>query len=501
LKQRTTKLVWVSTAIVSAVLALGSWAFSSPVGSSPDDDFHNASIWCGQGSRDGLCEDGTSPSSVVVSSQLVQNCFKFFPEVGGACAISESFQETNRANLSGNYPGFYYWTMSWFASTDVPASILTMRFVNIFLAIGLLSLVITFLPRNLRTVPLVAVLGTAVPLGLFLYASVNPSSWGLFSVVIFFSAVLGFFASNNTSQKIVLGSLAGVSAVMGAGSRQDTPGFLLFAGLMAVFLSLSSKWIPTRKMLIIGVLSGLSILFLISTLLTQTFIGNFFRGAEWFGRPVSPESFFRNFLEIPDLIVGVFGYWGLGWLDTSLPSSVWLTSFGIFLGLIVSTMSSWSSRQKVAFAAIALALVAIPLYLLTVNGLFVGEVVQPRYLLPLLALALAVSVFKNPDQVGLQLSRLQFLIIGCGLVIANTISLHINMRRYLTGIDSTELSLNRGIEWWWVEPPLYANNLWFSPNNVWIGGSLAFAIFLIAIWKLRYELGFSNQKVKQKLSE
>jgi hypothetical protein len=254
-------------------------------------------------------------------------------------------------------------------------------------------------------------------------------------------------------------------------------------------------------MLIIGVLSGLSILFLISTLLTQTFIGNFFRGAEWFGRPISLESFFRNFLEIPDLIVGAFGYWGLGWLDTSLPSSVWLTSFGIFLGLIVSTMSSWSSRQKVAFAAIALALVAIPLYLLTVNGLFVGEVVQPRYLLPLLALALAVSVFKKPDQVGLQLSRLQFLIIGFGLVIANTISLHINMRRYLTGIDSTELSLNRGIEWWWVEPPLYASNLWFSPNNVWIGGSLAFAIFLIAIWKLRYELGFSDQKVKQKLSD
>jgi hypothetical protein len=498
LKQKTTKLVWVSAAIVTAILALGSWAFSSPVGSSPDDDFHNASIWCGQGTREGICEEDPSSSTVVVSSQLVQNCFKFFPEVGGDCSISDIPQETNRANLVGNYPELYYWTMSWFASTDIPASVITMRMVNILLAVSLLGLVIAFLPRNLRVVPLVATLGTSVPLGLFLFASVNPSGWGIFSVVVFFSSVVGFFASSEPKQKAVLGSLAGLSAIMGAGSRQDTQGFLLFAGLLAVFLSLSSSWLTRRKAVFIGSLAVLSFLFLASILVTGTFIGNFFRGAEWFGRPISAESFFKNLLDIPDLIVGAFGYWGLGWLDTSLPSSVWLTTFGIFLVLVFTSMGTWSLRQKILLATISFALVAIPLYLLTVNGLFVGEVVQPRYLVPLLALALGVSVFKSQGQIGLQLSRLQFVLIGIGLVIANTISLHINLRRYLTGIDSSELSLNRAIEWWWIEPPLYAGNLWFSPNNVWIGGSLAFGVFLIAIWKLRFELGLQEEKSKTK---
>jgi hypothetical protein len=370
--------------------------------------------------------------------------------------------------------------------------------VNILLAVSLLGLVIAFLPRNLRVVPLVATLGTSVPLGLFLFASVNPSGWGIFSVVVFFSSVVGFFASSEPKQKAVLGSLAGLSAIMGAGSRQDTQGFLLFAGLLAVFLSLSSSWLTRRKAVFIGSLAVLSFLFLASILVTGTFIGNFFRGAEWFGRPISAESFFKNLLDIPDLIVGAFGYWGLGWLDTSLPSSVWLTTFGIFLVLVFTSMGTWSLRQKILLATISFALVAIPLYLLTVNGLFVGEVVQPRYLVPLLALALGVSVFKSQGQIGLQLSRLQFVLIGIGLVIANTISLHINLRRYLTGIDSSELSLNRAIEWWWIEPPLYAGNLWFSPNNVWIGGSLAFGVFLIAIWKLRFELGLQEEKSKTK---
>ena len=34
-----------------AILALACWALASPVGSSPDDNFHLASIWCAGGNE------------------------------------------------------------------------------------------------------------------------------------------------------------------------------------------------------------------------------------------------------------------------------------------------------------------------------------------------------------------------------------------------------------------------------------------------------------------
>ena len=33
------------------------WAFAAPIGAGADADFHLSSIWCGQGERQGLCEE------------------------------------------------------------------------------------------------------------------------------------------------------------------------------------------------------------------------------------------------------------------------------------------------------------------------------------------------------------------------------------------------------------------------------------------------------------
>ena len=36
----------VTVLLLCALLAGGAWALASPLGASPDDDFHQASIWC-----------------------------------------------------------------------------------------------------------------------------------------------------------------------------------------------------------------------------------------------------------------------------------------------------------------------------------------------------------------------------------------------------------------------------------------------------------------------
>jgi hypothetical protein len=100
----------------------------------------------------------------------------------------------------------------------------------------------------------------------------------------------------------------------------------------------------------------------------------------------------------------------------------------------------------------------------------------------------------------LKLSRGQVWLIGFGLVVTNSISLHTNLRRYLTGLDVGQINLNRDIEWWWFKAP--ADGGWFvlSPNSLWLFGTLTFALFLLAIWKLRAELGLpGNDHEKEKI--
>jgi len=154
----------------------------------------------------------------------------------------------------------------------------------------------------------------------------------------------------------------------------------------------------------------------------------------------------------------------------------------IYTGLIFSSVRWFSFKQSVAVSLAFLALVIIPLYILTVSGLSVGQQVQPRYLLPLIALLGATALYRGSSALGLELTRGQVWIIGAGLFVANTISLHLNARRYITGMDQQGVNLDEDIEWWWSEFML-------SPNVVWLGGSVSFALFLVSIWKLRTVLG------------
>ena len=43
-----TVAAWLITCL-AAFAALAGWSLASPAGSSPDDDYHLASIWCAQG--------------------------------------------------------------------------------------------------------------------------------------------------------------------------------------------------------------------------------------------------------------------------------------------------------------------------------------------------------------------------------------------------------------------------------------------------------------------
>ena len=500
--KNSTRNQWAAIAIVSSILALGSWAVSSPVGSGPDDDFHNASIWCGQGIREDFCEEGSSPDSVLVPETVIVNsfCFAQQPDNSGACPQSTEMVETSRTNFTSNvYPTIYYWTMSLFTTPDIPGSILSMRIFNSVLVVLLFAITLIALPNHLRRTPLFGFIFSSVPLGLFLVSSVNPSGWSYASVLLFFAAALGFLSAKENKQRAMFGALSVVSLLMGVGSREDTPAYLLLAGILAWILTFSSKNF-NRLIPIFGV--GLAVLisvFVFLTFTSQSFIGYIIRGFDWYGGVTTLGALIQNFLRLPDLWVGAFGTWGLGWLDTPLPSSVWTVTLGIFVSLVFGSIHYFGRLQKLAFFFVALALVVVPMYTLSVNGLLVGQIIQPRYLLPLLGLLMAVALYRDSSIGGIKLSRSQLLIIGLGLSVANAISLHTNLRRYLTGLDENQVSLNYEIEWWWVERPTADSILWFSPNYVWLAGSLCFALLLFSLWKMRFELGISAEHLESPL--
>ncbi len=486
---------WSAIAIISAIVVLSGWALSSPVGSSPDDDYHLPSIWCGQGFRDGLCEEGTEEGWVKIPYTTMANsaCFAFQPDKSGNCELKESLSDQNRVNINHNlYPPVFYWTMSWLASDDIAASTIAMREVNSILAVFSISLLAFALPRNLRRIPTLGVLISLIPLGIFIVPSTNPSSWAYLSLAIIFSSLLGFLSVTDKKRRWFLGGLVIFGLVMGAGSRPDALAYSVIAIGIASWLAYSRERLKPFNILFIAT-SVMSLIFLHFTSAQSQAVLSGHLQLPSSGSESAQPNLFANLAELPELWVGVFGTWGLGWLDTSMPAIIWVVTLSIFTGIIFASVRWFDFRQSLAVYGILSALVFVPMYVLTINRLSVGQQIQPRYLLPLIALLGAVALYRPSSNSGLELSRGQVSIIGAGLIMANTLALHLNLRRYVTGMDDQGLNLDQSIEWWWSGSSI-------SPNTVWFTASLSFALLLFSLWKLRDVLGLpGDAKVKNKV--
>jgi len=118
---------------------------------------------------------------------------------------------------------------------------------------------------------------------------------------------------------------------------------------------------------------------------------------------------------------------------------------------------------------------------LTRQNIPVGVDVQPRYLLPLVAVLVAVLVFPSRTGTPFTMSRFGWLFVGAGLIVANAVALHVNIRRYVTGTDVQGVNLDTAAEWWWEGLPI-------TPNGVWLMGSVSMAVAIYCVWVARNEL-------------
>jgi hypothetical protein len=140
-----------------------------------------------------------------------------------------------------------------------------------------------------------------------------------------------------------------------------------------------------------------------------------------------------NLAYFPTLVQGAVGGWLLGWNDTVMPPLVPIVGTVALGALAYRGLARGSRRQLVAAGVAFVALVAVPVGFLQANGLGVGEVVQPRYLLPLLTLLVGVLSLGPRLGTPLPLPVVPAWVLGAGLSLSAVVAFWANAHRYLAG--------------------------------------------------------------------
>lgn len=467
-------MVLTALVFVFALVTLGAWTLASPVGSSPDDDFHLASIWCAQGTETDTCSTGSSPTERRVSKDLFyqSRCEAYDPSRSAACQGSDFGRHpdvtisTPRGNFEGQYPPLFYDALSLFATPDIVPSVLVMRSFDAVLFLGLVGALFFVAQRRWR-VPLAgSVLATAVPLGLFLIPSTNPSSWAYASAAVLWIAVAAYYRASGR-QKVALGSIATIATLMGSGARSDSAAYSILAIAIGALLSASR----TRRFAIDSVLPVVLVVISLVFFLragqagvAQTgFVNATPSDLSWTALLIT------NLQALPGLWGGIFGAdgWGLGWLDVPLPALTWGGGIAVFAMAVAIGLRRMDRRHRLAAATVLLALVAVPLLLLQNSHAEVGSYVQPRYILPLAVMLVGVALSSSMRR-RVSPTPTQAIVLLSILSVSSSAALYSTIRRYVTGVDARYLDLDLGAEWWWTGSGL-------SPNAVWAIGSLGFA--------------------------
>jgi predicted membrane protein DUF2142 len=450
--------------LIAFFVALGSWAVASPVGASPDEDFHLVSTWCAHGLREGVCEAGTSDQTRMVPGYLTgQECYAFKSLQSAACQFDRGRQtalvESSRGNFDGLYPEVFFWVNGWFVSDDISGSVIAMRLFNALLYLGFFAAVFIAVPAGLRRAMVGAALVTSVPLGMFIIPSLNPSSWGMLAAATVMVCVLGYLTARTRRQQIQCAVLAALALLIGAGARADAAMFAIIAIGAAVIMTLRWNKEYAKRLIVPGVLVALAIpAYLLPGQSSHADL-NASTGA------FELRHLLSIMVDLPSLWIGGLGTWGLGWLDTGMPPLVWVSTWSVFVGVLLLAITGRRGQHAIAIALMAAAVVAIPAYVQYLSGYLVGSVIQPRYILPLLTI-LGVVALVRVRGTAFRLTNGQRWFVVVLLAAANAVALHANLRRYITGTDVTSYDLDRDAEWWWMT--------FVSPMALWIVGSLAF---------------------------
>jgi hypothetical protein len=381
--------------------------------------------------------------------------------------------QTQYNNEGRLYPNLYYFTASKFVGNDIARSALTIRLINLLLFVSLVTALFLVVPKDIRDGVVVTLLVFMVPLGLFIVASNNGSSWTVSGVSVYWAFLVTFLTAHNKARWVPAGVLSLASGLMAFGSRADGAVYIIFSTVIALLIALGRNRQALRKYWyrsFFGVFMFLAAGFSYFSAEQSGALTGGLLGDGNFGRtPVS--TLFNNLSRLPALYMGTLGTRGavgdLGWLDTTMPEMV--SGLALFTagGVILYSRKKRSAPEFIAVLACFAALIIAPLAMLQLDGAFVGELVQARYVLPILLLAVGVLASGERVGSGQFMSASTRILFPTLMTIAYSAALHTTIRRYVTGNDVIDWNLNRNREWWWQAGP--------PPMTIWFLGSACFA--------------------------
>ncbi len=449
-------------------LALIGWAFASPVGGSPDDDYHLPSIWCPSGGAEGECPTRTVNDKVEVAAPepiaRASLCYAMHSERSAECTLAfseETSAYTARVDHGDYPPGFYDFHHLFASESAVNASVLWMRVLNVFVAVFGVAVVMALSPRAQRSEILMALMLAWMPMGVYFVASNNPSSWSLSGIAIF-AAALFSAAQTEGKRQWFLSALAAFGALLACSSRADAA-FYCFVVAVAFY----ARFPLSKKRIAPFIVSGAAAIIGVLIMRSTGHAGAIGATQVNHGVPFR-RLVMSNLISLPEYFGGLYGHqWGPGWFDvplqaTSTIGSMLVVGAGLFLGA-----RSLDVRKTLSSIVLVGALGGIPVVMMVSQGYLKTYIYQPRYLLPLLAVFFLVWV-SSSDRQALQLSSGQKAFFALVLSVVNAAALHSVMRRYITGTDLPSYDLNFQKEWWWSMP--------ITPMMWWIFASGAFLV-------------------------
>ena len=486
--QRRT-LVAVLILVAAVVAASLAWVVASPVGSSPDEDFHVGSMWCPPPVDKTGCQISTKDGekAVMVPQSLAKEyvtCYVFDHDNSALCALNASDEElapTLRWD-DGNYPWGYYQFAHLFVQHSTSHAVLALRTVNTLLAIGLIGAIIALADSGLKRAISVAVTVAWLPMGFYFVAGMNPSSWAMTGTFAFAAGLLAATRSVGP-RRVGLISCAVAGAVLACTSRGDSAFFLFVVTVALAFaVPLSRRIIPEATLACVASVVGIWVMARTNVAASHLASGSDVSGESWW------HIMYLNVSALPDYLRGFVGHRiGPGWNDASYRGTVSYGASVVAVAVLCWSLRSLSWRKALSAITVAGAITGVPV-VIGLRGHFNNVLTyQPRYMLPLFAvfllMLLAPSAARTDD--GRRAGSESFLLpssiagrVGTGLMaalwaITNARALYLVIERYAFGrtqhgypIDLATRNLSDGNEWWWPTAPI-------GPMAVWVIGALA----------------------------
>lgn len=495
----------VATAAL-ALLSLVTWALASPVGSSPDDDFHIANIYCIHDSQTCRSDDATWPQGTVGwlpdyrdRDLAVYGAVKeTYPDLwlyphprqlpcyilnGGILLSGDASQSANCLNAvdpAANspasvddldyYPSLNYRLLSVFTQDTIRESVVAWRLVTLAIVVALATGSLLLSLASWRRPLAVAWLVASMPLGMFLFASHNPSALAIAATAACVGPGVALLRDPwRPLPQLPRVAFLVVCLLLVVGSRNEGLGYLAFAAVLIMLLGLRRA--SRRELLVLGVPAmGAAILMALLGLWRQP-VSLIASAME----TVSFEGFWDLLVQAGKFLSASYST-SLGWLEIVLPHSVTVPAAAAFWGTTAVGVGRVDRRKTAAVLVMAAGLVALPFAI----ELTTGNGIQARYYLPLTFL-LVIAAVSPVTKRSPAPSRVQWWGLAAALLIANTVALLWVTVRYVRGIGAGTMSppglFDAGVPgWWWQH--------WLSPATNWAVGSLAYAALLFLLLPL-----------------